>query len=336
MQKRYTHALLRSALALLLLATSCGQKENTPPPAKEEKKAKITRADTPGTLPVSGTLEYKEFATISTCYLLAACEGPSPFSEEYNDHNIREDRFRNFFPTFSQPLEAIITYIRTGGGEEQKQDIQNQFDLLFKSPLKEGVVLGPWGTLGNSVPSFGTMQHRPYLFAQRVHSVALTFEATHVSQPSMKTLFEEKAQKVSGSVVKTQLSDLLFCQYPPANFLTRVSDNTHPETDKTITISPSITLPAACNGEKKDIEYKLVGAWIEKRSKKKKTVSTGTSDDLEAITYFRWNNQWYKLTNSNLTPQTVPEAEISETGNPTDYDYITQYRYLYTINDSAS
>lgn len=107
-------------------------------------------------------------------------------------------------------------------------------------------------------------------------------------------------------------------------------------TDKTLTISPSITLPAACNGKNKDIEYKLVGAWIEERLIHKKAGPTrGTPDKLEATTYFRWKNKWYRLTSSNPTPQTVPEEEIRETGKPTEYEYATRYNYLYTIHNST-
>lgn len=153
MQKRYTHALLRSSLALFLLATSCcEQKENTSPPAKEEKEVKITRADTPGTMPVSGTLEYEKFTIFSTCYLLAACEGPSPFSGKYKDYNGALMSSRNFLPTFSQAFEAIIAYVRAGGGEEQKEDIQKQVKLLFTSSLRDGVVMGPNLKVSYSVP----------------------------------------------------------------------------------------------------------------------------------------------------------------------------------------
>ena len=76
------------------------------------------RAAQPGIIPVEDPLDAEAFQSLSTAYLLAACEG-DPFAKKYEPIG-GHLAYLGLPKDMQQALQALIKYVRTGGREKQQ------------------------------------------------------------------------------------------------------------------------------------------------------------------------------------------------------------------------
>ena len=323
-----TNILLISLLALVG-ALGCTKGETKPQP--KSGPTSIQRAEKPGIIPIEDALKGTTFNNLSTVYLLAAAKG-SPFSTQYE--RLNEISRQGMPKDLQQAFEALVKHVRTGG--DAAADIQQHTDVLKKHPV---------GTTLLTVPSTTTAIQDSISFTSINLPIFNFIYLVNDRKPkgpklSLQTLFKERnlSSKSPPEEVPVPLEASLGFQEPPQN-ITLELDNMILHKD--VTVSPKLTLPAACTAQGQDTAYKLTGVFrLPGEYYKKedflryKFSRMGEVEGVEGLTYFRWGNQWYKITASAPMPATTIAQEAQEIAEKSDY-ISSSFRYLYTRDDAA-
>ena len=277
-------------------------------------------------------MDAEAFQSLSTAYLLAACEG-DPFAKKYEPLG-GQLVYKGLPKDMQQAFQALIKYVRTGG--EGEAAITESIKEIKESPFSTILYLDRCSqsyTVPGTIPSeiigeiFVKFVHPVYNFAYKVVDKNPTGPQT-----TLQTLFAERKQYNTrlGYDRRIPLQALLGFKAPPQNILLELD---HKMCDKDVIVSPTLTLPAACIDQNQATSYKLTGAFRHPGE----YVSKGTNneDQLEGLTYFRWGNQWYKITSSVPQPEKTTEKEAQEAAADSGYQ-IDAFIYVYTREENSS
>ena len=194
-------------------------------------------------------------------------------------------------------------------GGEGEAAITESIKEIKESPFSTILYLDKFSrsyTVPGTIPSeiigkvFVKFVHPVYNFSYKVVDKNPTGPQT-----TLQTLFAERKQYNTrlGYDRRIPLQALVGFKAPPQNISLELD---HKVRDDVI-VSPTLTLSAACIDQNQATSYKLTGAFLNPEE----YVSKGTNneDQLEGITYFRWGNQWYKITSSVPQPEKTTDCE---------------------------
>ena len=150
------------------------------------------RAAQPGIIPVEDPLDAEAFQSLSTAYLLAACEG-DPFAKKYEPLGAQLG-YQGLPKDMQQAFQALIKYVRTGGEGEAaitesiKEIKESPFSIILNYHLGSIQYIVPSTTpldifLGSNFVKF---VHPVYNFAYKVVDKNPTGPQT-----ALQTLFAE-------------------------------------------------------------------------------------------------------------------------------------------------
>lgn len=276
-------------ICLFLLFLGC-----TPSPSAPTS---IPRTRTPAALTTT-PLTPHDFHKLSTLYLLAA-NNHNPFSHPYNKS---AGQYFSVPPAIIQSITQLITYLRQGAGLSIAT-VNAHFEQYKKAA---GYIFGAHQPLQDfpAIASFGSLAQEghqctfvtpPYLL--NYHSSCHEQDLQN-STISLQTLLLQRCQSTPPTTNHHQSpieNHLYFEQGSPSNLLLNIP-NALKKASISVTIPPTLTLPATCMAQARDQRYQLMGAF-----------QVGQPSQL--ITYFRWNQQWFKITAQQPTPQKVRDSE---------------------------